>query len=166
MLMLMLIQCTNRRWVHKVSALDEHQHQYKCTGFESFLEQQDLRMYWPNSCRTGKKSFICSCLWKIIHIMPSKYHLLWGVLTPLLSEKMDQLMWQSHARSHIKTTSRSLDAVRRVYLTFSMHSAYLLKSQSENKTLGWSVWIQNKLHKRLEKIFVNLFQKCYFKKIV
>ena len=33
----------------KVSALDEHQHQHKYTGFESFLKQQDLRMYWPNS---------------------------------------------------------------------------------------------------------------------
>ena len=26
----------------KESALDEHQHQRKCTGFESFLEQQDF----------------------------------------------------------------------------------------------------------------------------
>ena len=29
----------------KVSALNEHQHQRKCTGFKSFLEQQDLRKY-------------------------------------------------------------------------------------------------------------------------
>ena len=29
----------------KVSALDKHQHQRKCIGFESFREQQDLRMY-------------------------------------------------------------------------------------------------------------------------
>ena len=42
------IQCThadvNARQMHelKVSALDEHQHQRKCTGFESFLEQEDF----------------------------------------------------------------------------------------------------------------------------
>ena len=28
-----------------VRELDKHQHQAKCTGFELFLEQQDLRMY-------------------------------------------------------------------------------------------------------------------------
>ena len=55
------IQCTradvDARPMHepKVSALDEHQHQRKCTGFESFLEQQDLRMYWPNSHTTEKQ---------------------------------------------------------------------------------------------------------------
>ena len=54
------IQCTradvDARPMHKlkVSALDEHQHQHKCTGFESFLEQQDLSMYWPNSYTTEK----------------------------------------------------------------------------------------------------------------
>ena len=48
----------------KVSALDEHQHQRKCTGFESFLEHQDLRMYWPNSY-TSVNSFI---LWLIYQL--------------------------------------------------------------------------------------------------
>ena len=42
----------------KVSALDEHQHQRKCTGFESFLEHQDLRMYWPNSYTSVNTSIL------------------------------------------------------------------------------------------------------------
>ena len=40
-----------------------------------------------------------------------------------------------------KSISRSLGAVRGVQWTFSIHSPYLLKSQSENKKLSWSVWI-------------------------
>ena len=59
-------------------------------------------------------------------------------------KKMDQSMWRSHARSRTKSTSRSLGAVRGVQWTFSIHSVYLLKSQSENKTLSWSVWIHYK----------------------
>ena len=47
-------------------------------------------------------------------------------------KKMDQSMWRSRARSRTKSTSRSLGAVLAQY-TFSIHSAYLLKSQSENK---------------------------------
>ena len=45
------IQCTradvDARPMHepKISTLDGHQHQRKCSGFESFLEQDDLRMY-------------------------------------------------------------------------------------------------------------------------
>ena len=41
-LMLMFVQCTHLRFVHWT-----HQHQRACTGFESFLSQQDLRIYWP-----------------------------------------------------------------------------------------------------------------------
>ena len=41
-LMLMFVQCTRLRFVHWT-----HQHQRACTGFESFLSQQDLRIYWP-----------------------------------------------------------------------------------------------------------------------
>ena len=40
----------------KVSALDEHQQQRKCTGFESFLKQQELRIYWPKSYTTEKEN--------------------------------------------------------------------------------------------------------------
>ena len=54
-------------------------------------------------------------------------------------KKMNQSMWRSRARSLTKSTSRSLGAVRGVQWTFSIHSAYLLKSQSENKKLSWSV---------------------------
>ena len=43
-LMLMFVQCTHLRFVHWT-----HQHQRACTGFESFLSQQDLRIYWPIS---------------------------------------------------------------------------------------------------------------------
>ena len=53
-------------------------------------------------------------------------------------------MWRSRARSRTKSTSRSLGAVRGVQKTFSIHSAYLLESQSENNKLNWSVWIRNK----------------------
>ena len=54
---------------------------------------------------------------------------------------MDQSMWCSRARSRTKSTSRSLGAIRGVQWTFSIHSAYLLKSQSQNKKSSWSVWI-------------------------
>ena len=57
------------------------------------------------------------------------------------SEKITQLMWGSHARSCTKSTLCSLGAVRGVQWTFSTHSTYLLKSQSENKKSSWSVWI-------------------------
>ena len=50
-------------------------------------------------------------------------------------------MWRSRARSRTKSTSHILGAVRGVQWTFSIHSAYLLKSQSENRKLSWSVWI-------------------------
>ena len=39
----------------KMSAFDEHQYQRQCFEFESFLAQQDLRMYWPNSYTTEKQ---------------------------------------------------------------------------------------------------------------
>ena len=50
-------------------------------------------------------------------------------------------MWPSRTRSRTKNTSRSRGAVRGVQWTFSINSAYLLKSQSENKKFSWSVWI-------------------------
>ena len=37
-----------------MSADVDDQHQQKCTEFQSFLEQQDLCMYWPNSYTTEK----------------------------------------------------------------------------------------------------------------
>ena len=50
-------------------------------------------------------------------------------------------MWRSRAWSCTKSTSRRLGTVRGVQWIFSIHSAYLLKSQSENKKLRWRVWI-------------------------
>ena len=44
-------------------------------------------------------------------------------------------------QKHLVLSGRILGAVRRVQWTFSIHSAYLLKSQSESKKLSWSVWI-------------------------
>ena len=44
-------------------------------------------------------------------------------------------------QKHIAQSGRSLGTVRGVQWTFSIHSAYLLKSQSENKKFSWSVWI-------------------------
>ena len=44
-------------------------------------------------------------------------------------------------QKHLAQSGRSLGAVRRVQWTFSIHSAYLLKSQSENKKFSWSVWM-------------------------
>ena len=43
-------------------------------------------------------------------------------------------------QKHLAQAGRSLGAVRGVQWTFSIHSAYLLKSQSENKKFSWSVW--------------------------
>ena len=64
----------------KVSALDEHQHQRKCTGFESFLEHQDLRMYWPNSY-TSVSTFILRLIlpikWLKTNIFNRKQHLVY-----------------------------------------------------------------------------------------
>ena len=48
-------------------------------------------------------------------------------------------------QKHLVQSGRSLGAVRGVQWTFSMHSAYLLKSQLESKKLSWSVWIFFKL---------------------
>ena len=48
----------------KGECIGQHQHQRKCTGFESFLEHQDLRMYWPNSY-ASVKTFI---LWLIYQL--------------------------------------------------------------------------------------------------
>ena len=42
-------------------------------------------------------------------------------------------------QKHLTQSGRSLGAVRRVQWTFSIHSAYLVKNQSENKKLSWSV---------------------------
>ena len=58
---------------------------------------------------------------------------------------MDQSMWRSRMRSRTKSTLRGLGTVWRVQWTFSIHSVYLLKSQSENKKLSWCVWIVVKL---------------------
>ena len=44
-------------------------------------------------------------------------------------------------QKHLAQSGRSLGAVRGVQWTFSIHSAYLLKSQSENKKFSCSVWI-------------------------
>ena len=45
-------------------------------------------------------------------------------------------------QKHLAQPGRSLGAVRGVQWTFSTHSAYLLKSQSESKKLSWDVWIE------------------------
>ena len=44
-------------------------------------------------------------------------------------------------QSHLMQSGCSLGAVRGVQWTFSIHSPYLLKSQSENKKFSYSVWI-------------------------
>ena len=44
-------------------------------------------------------------------------------------------------RAHTQSTMRCLGPVRGVQWIFSIHSAYLLTSQSENKKLSRSVWI-------------------------
>ena len=49
--------------MHKrtVSAMDEHQHQRKSTGFETFLEQQDFA-FIDQIHTQHKNEIICSCL--------------------------------------------------------------------------------------------------------
>ena len=64
------------------------------------------------------------------------------MLTTLPSEK--KWIRRCDVWSRTKSTSRSLGAARGVQWTFSIHSAYLRKSQSENKKLSWSVRIHNK----------------------
>ena len=49
-------------------------------------------------------------------------------------------MAQTHQRKKIVSAPPG-GAVCEVHCTFSIHSAYLLKSQSENKKSSWSVWI-------------------------
>ena len=64
-------------------------------------------------------------------------------------------------QKHLAQSGSSLGAVHRVQWTFSIHSAYLLKSQSENKKFSWSVWIIFKLIElmdKLKKIFLFLLE--------
>ena len=53
----------------KVSALDENQHQRKCTGFESFLEQQDVNACIDLIHTRQKNKIICSRLLKMLNKM-------------------------------------------------------------------------------------------------
>ena len=54
-------------WLSNARTEDNLQQRHNCTGFESVLEQQDLRMYWPYSYTTEK--VICSWWWKILDKM-------------------------------------------------------------------------------------------------
>ena len=73
-------------------------------------------------------------------------------------------------QKHLGQSGRSLGAVRGVQWTFSMHSAYLLKSQSENKKFSWSVWMsalntpfQNVQNGQLHLKSIHLLWKIYCK---
>ena len=61
-------------------------------------------------------------------------------------------------QKHLAQSGRSLGAVRGVQWTFSIHSAYLLKSQSENKTFSWSVWNIEKYIKPFARIYISCDQ--------
>ena len=90
------------------------------------------------------RKIICSRSWKIINKMVLKCHLTWRMLTTLPSEKNGSVVTFAHAimhQKHLAQSGRSLGTVRRVQWTFSIHSAYLLKSQSENNKFSWKVWM-------------------------
>ena len=99
-----------------------------------------MQIYQPNSYTTEKQN----------HLLIFVTNYKWNGLKMALNlkninnftqwEKWISRLWRSCARSRTKSTSRSLGAVRGVQWTFSIHSAYLLKSQSDNKKLSWSVW--------------------------
>ena len=68
-------------------------------------------------------------------------------------------------QKHLAQSGRSVGAVRGVQWTFSIHSAYLLKSQSENKKFSWSVWITCKLRIRHWNTSLLIVQKIHWEKV-
>ena len=73
--------------------------------------------------------------------MVLKCHLTWRTLTTLPSEKNGSVdvtfACATTHQKHLAQSGCSLGGVRGVQWTFSIHSAYLLKSQSENKKFSW-----------------------------
>ena len=122
------------------SALDKHQIQASALDLSYFTSKSKCKFI--NLIHTRQKNkIICSCSWKIINQMVLKYHYIniftqwkkWISLGAVVCAIMHQ--------KHLAQSGRSLGAVHGVQWTFSIHSAYLLKSQSENKKFSWSVWI-------------------------
>ena len=148
------IQCTRTEfWCVKCprpagpSALDKHQIQASALDLSYFMSKSKCKFI--NLIHTRQKNkIICSCSWKLINKMVLKCHWKWRISTTLPSEKNGSVN-VTFARAithqkHLAQSRRSLGAVRGVQWTFSIHSAYLLKSQSENKKFSWSVWIRFK----------------------
>ena len=126
------------------SALDKHQIQASALDLSYFTSKRKCKFI--NLIHTRQKNkIICSRSWKIINKMVLKCHYTWRILTTLPIEKNGSVdVTFARAITHQKHLARSghsLGAVRGVQWTFSIHSAYLLKSQSENKKFSWSVWI-------------------------
>ena len=126
------------------SALDKHQIQASALDLSYFTSKSKCKFI--NLIHTRQKNkIICSCLWKIINKMPLNIK--------NISNFTQWKKWISRcdvrARDHAPKapravwaqSGRSLGAVRGVQWTFSIHSAFLLKSQSETKKFSWSVWI-------------------------
>ena len=122
------------------SALDKHQIQASALDLSYFTSKRKCKFI--NLIHTRQKNkIICSLSWKI-NVNGFKISLNMKNINNFTQwKKMDQSMWRSRAWSRTKSTSRSLGAVRGVQWTFSIHSTYSIKSQSENKKLSWSVWI-------------------------
>ena len=86
-------------------------------------------MYWPNSCTTWKQTLQIKWL-QNINSHEEQLYRMQNWISPC----------DDHARNHApKNTSRSPGSVHRVYCAFSIHSAYLVKSQSENRKSSWCV---------------------------
>ena len=120
----------------KVRALGKQQHQCKCTGIISFLQQQDLPVRIDLILTQKKNKIICSYLWKIVYNgfkMPLSIK---NINNFTRWKQMNLSIWWSRVLSCTKSTSRSLGAVRGVQWTLSIHSVYLLKSQLEIKKLN------------------------------
>ena len=118
------------------SALDKHQIQSSALDLSYFTSKSKCKFI--NLIHTRQKNkIICSCLWKFINKMALKCHKTRRILTNFTQWKKWISRCDVRARDHSPKAPRavwvSLGAVRGVQWTFSIHSAYLLKSQSENK---------------------------------
>ena len=124
---LMLVQCTHQ---HSPQVLD-------LNHFSSNKAYACIDLF----IHDRKNKIIC---WNSLRIIDKN-----GFKMPLIVKKINYFIqgkkWTSrcdnHAPSCTKSTSHSVGAVCGVYYTFSIHSAYSLKTQSENKKSSWSVWM-------------------------
>ena len=126
-LMLMLVKCTDRRWVHR-SNINISTSALVLNHFSSI---KTLSMYWLNSHTPEKQNHLL--------IFVKNYKMAFKIT--LNTKYFNSFTQWKNGSVNVTSTSRSLSTVRWAQWTFSIHSAYLLKNQSEIKKLSWNVWI-------------------------